>query len=129
MDMVCEKEADCTVDMEKEGLKLVVEDGVLTADGTTLGGDDGIAVAYMLAVLADDSFVHPPLECVFTVDEEIGMLGADALDMSLLKGRMLINIDNEEEGHLITGCAGGCWPGVGVVAGGCGGGWFFGRLV
>ena len=108
MDMVCEKEADCTVDMEKEGLKLVVEDGVLTADGTTLGGDDGIAVAYMLAVLADDSFVHPPLECVFTVDEEIGMLGADALDMSLLKGRMLINIDNEEEGHLITGCAGGC---------------------
>jgi len=108
MDMVCEKEADCIIDMEKEGLKLLAEDGFLTAEGTTLGGDDGIAVAYMLALLADDSYVHPPLECVFTVDEEIGMLGAGALDMSLLKGRMLINIDNEDEGHLITGCAGGC---------------------
>ena len=77
------------------------------ADGTTLGGDDGIAVAYALAVLDSDTLKHPPLEAVFTVDEEIGMLGAAALDMSGLQGRVLLNIDSEDEGILTVSCAGG----------------------
>ena len=120
MDMVCVKDADCDLDLEKDGLRLKVvkrkdlprisgapEDLMVTAEGTTLGADDGIAVAYMLAILEDDSMVHPPLECVFTVDEEIGLLGATGLDKSLLKGRKLLNLDSEEEGHLVVGCAGG----------------------
>ncbi len=130
MDMVTEKEADCTIDMDKQGLTLRVgqrkefselmgktpgpgvenapEDPILTAEGTTLGGDDGIAVAYMLAILAADDIPHPPLECVFTVDEEIGLIGASGLDTSVLTGKYLINIDSEEEGYLLVGCAGGC---------------------
>ena len=120
MDMVCVKDGDCTLDLEQDGLKLKVmrreelpwlsgapEDLIVTAEGTTLGADDGIAVAFMLTILEDDSLVHPPLECVFTVDEEIGMLGASGLDKSMLKGRMLLNLDSEEEGHLVAGCAGG----------------------
>ncbi len=107
LDMVCEKEEDCDIDFELEGLRLEVQDDLISADGTTLGGDDGIAVAYMLAILDSDDIIHPNLECVFTVDEEIGMLGANALDMSLLKGRKLLNIDSEEEGHLLVSCAGG----------------------
>lgn len=107
IDMVCEKEADCDIDFESEGLRLKIEDGFITAEGTTLGGDDGIAVAYALAVLDSSDIPHPPLECVFTVDEEIGMLGAAALDMSQIKGRKLLNIDSEEEGYLLVSCAGG----------------------
>ena len=107
IDMVCEKEPGCPVDMTREGVKLMVNDGVVTADGTTLGGDDGIAVAYALAILASDTIPHPPLEAVFTVDEEIGMLGAAALDMSDLKSRYMLNIDSEDEGYLLVGCAGG----------------------
>ena len=106
MDMVCEKDPDCTLDMENEGVRLTVKDGILSAEGTTLGGDDGIAVAYMMALL-DGDYVHPALECVFTVDEEIGMLGAAGLNLSELKGRMMLNIDSEEEGQLLCGCAGG----------------------
>lgn len=107
MDMVCEKEEDCDIDFESEGLRLKIEDEFITAEGTTLGGDDGIAVAYALAVLDSSDIPHPPLECVFTVDEEIGMLGAAALDMSQIKGRKLLNIDSEEEGYLLVSCAGG----------------------
>ena len=107
MDMVCEKEEDCDIDFESEGLRLKIEDEFITAEGTTLGGDDGIAVAYALAILDSSDIPHPPLECVFTVDEEIGMLGAAALDMSQIKGRKLLNIDSEEEGYLLVSCAGG----------------------
>ena len=76
MDMVCEKEKDCNLDMDKEGLRLYVDGDFLKAEGTTLGGDDGIAVAYALAILESDEISHPKLEVVITVDEEIGMLGA-----------------------------------------------------
>lgn len=107
LDMVCEKNAGCLHDFEKDGLKLQVRDGFLLAQGTTLGGDNGIAVAMMLAVLADDSLRHPPLECVFTVQEEIGLIGAAKLDGSLLTARTMINLDSEEEGVATVSCAGG----------------------
>lgn len=107
LDMVCEKEADCDIDFEKDGLELQLNDGVISAKGTTLGGDDGIAVAYALAILASDTIAHPPLEVVFTVDEEIGMLGAAALDASSLRSRRMLNLDSEEEGYLLVSCAGG----------------------
>ncbi|SEQ57808.1 dipeptidase D [Lachnospiraceae bacterium NE2001] len=107
LDMVCEKTDDSDFDFSCEGLRLYIEDGYIKAEGTTLGGDDGIAVAYMLALLDSDDIMHPPLECVFTVDEEIGMLGAVALDKSRMKGKKLLNIDSEDEGHLLVSCAGG----------------------
>ncbi len=107
MDMVCEKEADRDINFETDGLSLLLEDGIISADGTTLGGDDGIAVAYCLAILESDTISHPPLEVLITVDEEIGMLGAAALDKSLLSSKRLINIDSEDEGHLLASCAGG----------------------
>lgn len=107
LDMVCEKTDDSDFDFSCEGLRLNVEDGFLKAEGTTLGGDDGIAVAYMLALMDSDDISHPPLELVFTVDEEIGMLGAQAFDMSNLSGKKLLNIDSEDEGHLLVSCAGG----------------------
>ena len=106
MDMVCVSE-DGTHDFQKQGLSLRVEGDFLDAVGTTLGGDDGIALAYGLALLDSDEYVHPPLEVVFTTDEEVGMEGASALDVSDLKARRLINIDNEEEGVLLVSCAGG----------------------
>ena len=108
MDMVCEKnyELASKFDFKKDGLKLEVSDEYVYAKGTTLGGDDGIAVAYMLALL-DGDYVHPPTECVFTVDEEVGMDGAHALDPSYLKGRIMLNLDNEEQGEILTSCAGG----------------------
>lgn len=107
MDMVCEKESQVEIDFEKDGLNLYVEDGFLKAEGTTLGGDDGIAVAYALAILEDPALPHPPLEVVLTVDEEIGLLGAESIDLSMLKGRKLLNIDSDEEGIFLTSCAGG----------------------
>lgn len=107
MDMVCACEPDYGIDFQKEGLHLQVRDGQISARGTSLGGDDGIAVAYMLAILDRDDLPHPPLECVFTTDEEVGMLGAAALDMSVLKGRRMINLDSEEEGQFMVSCAGG----------------------
>lgn len=107
LDMVCEKESGVEIDFEKDGLKLYVDGDFLKAEGTTLGGDDGIAVAYALAILDDDSLEHPPLEIVFTVDEEIGMLGAESMDLSMLKGRKLLNIDSDVEGIFLTSCAGG----------------------
>lgn len=107
MDMVCEKTADCSKDMTREGLDLAVEGDMIYARGTTLGGDDGIAVAMALAVLDADDLAHPPIEAVFTVDEEIGMLGAAGMDMSMLRGRRLLNIDSEDEGIFTVSCAGG----------------------
>lgn len=107
LDMVCEKETDCTFDFQTDGLDLEVEGDFVYANGTTLGGDDGIAIAMMLAILADENLVHPRLECVFTTDEEIGLLGAQALDASSLQGRRLINLDSEEEGIFTVSCAGG----------------------
>ena len=107
LDMVCEKEADCSLDLQKEGLNLRTDGEWIWAEGTTLGGDDGIAVAYALAILADPAIPHPPLEVVLTTDEEIGMLGAAAIDLSEVKARRVLNIDSEEEGVLLAGCAGG----------------------
>lgn len=107
MDMVLDQTEDSAIDMENEGLLLKVKDDIITAEGTTLGGDDGIAVAYMLALLDAKDIPHPPVEAVFTVDEEIGMLGAAAFDMSKLDGKILLNIDSEDEGVLLCSCAGG----------------------
>ena len=107
MDMVCEKAPDCTKDMAVEGLDLAVDGDVIYAKGTTLGGDDGIAVAMALAVLDDDSLPHPRVEAVFTVDEETGMYGAVGIDVSPLKGRIMLNMDSEEEGVFTVSCAGG----------------------
>lgn len=107
MDMVCEKESGCDIDFEKDGLNLYVDGDFLKAEGTTLGGDDGIAIAYALAILADEEIAHPRLEVVITVDEEIGMLGAESIDLSMLKGHKMLNIDSDIEGHFLTSCAGG----------------------
>ena len=107
LDMVCQKDPDSPVDFAKDALELQTDGDFVSAKGTTLGGDDGIAVAYCLALLDDDSMKHPPLEVVFTTEEEVGMEGATALDTSILEGRYLLNIDSEEEGILLAGCAGG----------------------
>ena len=107
MDMVCEKRPDVDHDFTKDGLNLSVEGDYVSANGTTLGGDDGIAVAYGLALLESDTIAHPPLEVFITVDEEIGLLGAVGFDCSVLKGRRFINIDSEAEGSLWISCAGG----------------------
>jgi dipeptidase D len=107
LDMVCEKTPESTIDFAKDGLELMVEGDYVFANGTTLGGDDGIAVAYILAILASSDIPHPPIEAVLTIDEEIGLLGAASIDLSMLKGKMLMNIDSEEEGILLTSCAGG----------------------
>ncbi|MBR4707113.1 MAG: aminoacyl-histidine dipeptidase [Pseudobutyrivibrio sp.] len=108
MDMVAEQDPDCTKDMLTEGLDLEVVDGYVTAKGTTLGGDDGVAVAMALALLEDETLKHPRLEVIITVSEEVGMEGAAGIDVSMLKGRKLLNLDSEEEGHFLAGCAGGC---------------------
>lgn len=108
MDMVCEKDADCSIDMAAEGLDVTHDDSVVFAKGTTLGADNGIAVALAMAILADKTIPHPPLEVIITVDEEIGLLGAAAIDLSELKGRTLINLDSEGEGIFTVSCAGGC---------------------
>lgn len=107
MDMVCEKESSREIDFTREGLSLYIDGDFLKAEGTTLGGDDGIALAYAFALLDSDTLAHPPLEVVLTVDEETGMLGAESIDVSRLKGRRLLNIDSDEEGVFLTSCAGG----------------------
>ena len=107
MDMVCEKDQDCPIDMETEGLDIDHDDQWIFAKGTTLGGDNGIAVAYALALLADQTIPHPPLEVIITVDEEIGMEGAAGVDLTSLKGRTMINLDSEDEGIFTVSCAGG----------------------
>ena len=107
IDMVCDKLAGVEHDFENEGIDLVVKDGVLSANGTTLGADNGVAVALMLTVLDDDALVHPALECVFTTDEETGLVGAETLDKSQIDARIMINLDSEEEGVATVSCAGG----------------------
>lgn len=107
LDMVCEKRPDKEKDFLTEGLDLCTDGELIWADGTTLGGDDGIAVAYGLALLAAKNLEHPRLEVVLTVDEETGLYGAESIDMSMLKGKKLINLDSEEEGIFTVGCAGG----------------------
>ena len=106
MDMVCEKTPDCDKNMDEDGLDLEVNGDFISAKGTTLGGDDGIAVAYALAILDDDSIAHPRLEFVCTVSEEVGMEGASSIDVSMLKGKKLLNMDSEEEGIMLASCAG-----------------------
>ncbi|MBR4753974.1 MAG: aminoacyl-histidine dipeptidase [Lachnospiraceae bacterium] len=107
VDMVCEKESGSKHDFNLDPLSLYVEDGFLKAKETTLGGDDGIGVSYMLALLTKEDYQGPRIECVFTVDEETGMDGAHGLDLSKCRADYLINLDSEKEGTFVTGCAGG----------------------
>ena len=107
MDMVCETEEGVEHDFTTQGLDLTVEGDFIKADRTTLGADDGIAIAYGLAILDSDEYEHPALELLVTVDEEIGMLGAAALEEGMITGKKIINVDSEEEGTLLTSCAGG----------------------
>ncbi|MGM0641051.1 MAG: aminoacyl-histidine dipeptidase [Thermotogota bacterium] len=107
MDMVCEKNLDTKHDFTKDPIKLRVEDDYIYATGTTLGADDGIAVAYQLALLDSNDIPHPPLEMLITSDEETGMGGANNLSPKNIKGKTLINIDSEEEGVFLVSCAGG----------------------
>lgn len=107
LDMVCVQEPGSEHDFEKDPLDLYIDGDWVKARGTTLGGDNGIAVAMILALLDDGTLPHPPIEAVLTVDEEVGLLGAKDLDCSQLSGRKLINIDSEEEGVITAGCAGG----------------------
>lgn len=107
LDMVAAADEGAPVCLETDGLDLFLDGDLIGARGTTLGGDDGIAVAMILSILADNTLPHPALEAVFTTDEEIGMLGADALDMSSLRGKYLLNLDSEDEGVLTVSCAGG----------------------
>ena len=116
MDMVCEKDASCPLDMAVDGLDIAHDGRHVFARGTTLGGDNGIAVAYALALLDDTSIPHPPLEVVITVDEEIGMLGAAVIDLSELKGRLLLNLDSEDEGVFTVSCAGGATATINLEA-------------
>lgn len=107
LDMVCEKTEETEIDFLRDPLKLRVQGDLISAEETTLGGDDGIAVAYALAILSDHSLSHPRLEVVLTVSEEVGMEGAKGIDLSMLKGHRLLNLDSEEEGVLLSSCAGG----------------------
>lgn len=107
MDMVCEKDIDSKHDFKKDPIAFIIEDDVLRANGTTLGADNGIAISYALAVIAAVDIPHPPIELLVTTEEETGMGGAQALDPKNLDGRILINIDSEEEGKLLVSCSGG----------------------
>lgn len=107
-DIVCQKEKDKKFDFLNDGLDIYVDDDFVKAHGTTLGADNGIAVAMILAILSSDDIEHPPIEAVFTSDEEIGMIGASKLDMDLLKSKRMINIDAEEDDTVTVSCAGGC---------------------
>ncbi len=107
MDMVCEKNSEIQHDFLKDAIQPVVSGDWVSAKGTTLGADDGIGMAAQLAILAADSIEHPELECLFTVDEETGLTGAFAIEPDFLKGRILLNLDSEDEGELFIGCAGG----------------------
>ena len=107
VDMVCEKNSNISHDFEKDPIKAVVEKGWLIAKETTLGADNGIGVAMQMAILADNTIEHGPVECLFTVDEETGLKGAFSLKPGFLKSRMLINLDSEEDGEFTIGCAGG----------------------
>ena len=107
MDMVAVKKPGSPIDMKTEGLELQVDGDYVYAKDTSLGGDDGIAVAYELALLDADNISHPRMECIFTVDEEVGLTGAAAIDLSVCKAKRMLNLDSEEEGIFLAGCAGG----------------------
>lgn len=107
LDMVCQKTADCDIDFEKDAITPYIDGNFIKAKGTTLGGDNGIAVAMIMAILESDTIEHPPIEALFTTDEEIGMIGAMALCTTPLKGKKMINIDAEEPQMLTVSCAGG----------------------
>ncbi|MBO4503884.1 MAG: aminoacyl-histidine dipeptidase [Bacteroidales bacterium] len=107
MDMVCEKNADTPFDFDKDGIQTYVDGEWLKAKGTTLGADDGIGMAMALAILDDPDLQHGPIECLFTIDEETGLTGAKALEAGFMTGKMLINLDSEDEGQFFIGCAGG----------------------
>ena len=107
VDMVCEKDSDLQHDFNTDPIRFYIEDDWMKAHGTTLGADDGIGVAAMLAILADTNIMHGPLEALFTVDEETGLTGAKSIQAGFLTGKILINLDSEDEGELFIGCAGG----------------------
>lgn len=107
LDMVCEKESDCDIDFSKDGLRLELNDNFLSAKGTTLGADDAVAIAYSFALLEDETLKHPRMEIVLTTDEEIGLLGATSIDLSMLKGKYMLNLDSDVEGMFLVSCAGG----------------------
>ena len=107
LDMVCQKTEDCNIDFTRDGLDIYADGDFLMARGTTLGADNGIAVAMIMAILESDDIAHPPIEAVFTTDEEIGLIGASALDKSVLKSKRMINLDAEEDDTLTVSCAGG----------------------
>jgi dipeptidase D len=107
MDMVCEKNSDVDFDFSTDPINLKLEGDILSADGTTLGADNGIGLAISLAILEDNSLKHGPIEALFTVDEETGLTGAFAMDSDLLKGKILLNLDSEDFGVITVGCAGG----------------------
>ncbi len=107
LDMVCQSSSDLCFDFEKDHLDIFVDGDFIKAKNTTLGADNGIGVAIIMAILADKEISHPPIEAVFTTDEEIGMIGASQLDFSLLKAKKMINLDSEEENILTVSCAGG----------------------
>ena len=108
MDMVCEKNADVQFDFMHDAIQTYVDGEWMRARGTTLGADDGIGCAMEMAILADNSLRHGPIECVFTRDEETGLTGAEGMKSGFMTGRMLINLDSEDEGELFVSCAGGC---------------------
>lgn len=108
MDMVCEKNADVEFDFMHDAIQTYVEGEWMRARGTTLGADDGIGCAMEMAILADNSLRHGPLECVFTRDEETGLTGAEGMQPGFMTGQMLINLDSEDEGEMFVSCAGGC---------------------
>ena len=106
-DMVCEKTTDSTHDFSNDPIKNIIDGDWLRADNTTLGADNGIAIALAMAVADDESIAHPPLELLFTVDEETGLNGAKELEPGFIEGRVLLNVDSETEGMFTVGCAGG----------------------
>ena len=108
MDMVCEKNNDVEFDFDNDAIQAYVDGDWMKAKGTTLGADDGIGCAMEIAILRANDIKHGPLECVFTRDEETGLTGAEAMPADFLKGRMMVNLDNEEEGYIFVSCAGGC---------------------
>ena len=108
MDMVCEKNNDIDFDFQKDAIQTYIDGDWMKARGTTLGADDGIGCAMEMAILADNTLKHGPLECVFTVDEETGLTGAEGMKPGFMTGKMLINLDSEDEGELFVSCAGGC---------------------
>jgi len=107
LDMVHQKNADTDFDFDTEGIQMYVDGDWVRAKGTTLGADNGLGVAAIMSVLSSDTVIHPPLEALFTIDEETGMTGAQGLQAGYLKGEILLNLDTEEDDEIDIGCAGG----------------------